>query len=140
MALAHSYHPSRRATNAGWRVINGQRLYLRSRWEANYGFFLAWLKKNGAISSWEHEPKTFWFKGIKRGTCSYLPDFCITENNGSQVYIEVKGYMSAKDKTKIKRFKKYFPKEKLFVVDGTWFKRNNAFLKRLVPGWETEAR
>ena len=55
---------------AGWREIGGQRIYARSRWEANYARYLEWLRANGSIAKWEHEPETFWFEGIKRGTCA----------------------------------------------------------------------
>src|SRR5687768_3513242 len=96
-------------SSASWRVIGGIRKYFRSRWEANYARYLEWLKTNGEIVSWTHEPKTFWFEKIKRGTRSYLPDFCVIEKNGKEVYYEVKGYMDSKSKTKIKRMAKYYP-------------------------------
>lgn len=83
-----------------------------------------------------HEPNTFWFEGIKRGVVSYLPDFLVLENDGKSYYVEVKGYMDAKSKTKIKRFAKYYPKERLIVIDSKWFKRNNPMMRKLIKGWE----
>jgi len=37
----------------------------------------------------------------------------------------VKGYYDAKSLTKIKRFRKYFPTEKLRLIDAKWFKANS---------------
>ena len=88
---------------SGWREIGGIRKYYRSRWEANYARYLEFLKVNGEIEKWEHEPETFWFEGIKRGVMSYLPDFRVTEKNGDIVFHEVKGWMDARSITKIKR-------------------------------------
>lgn len=88
------------------------------------------------IVEWQHEPKTFWFEGIRRGCVSYLPDFKITYNDGSNEWVEVKGYMDAKSRTKIKRFRKYFPEESLRVVDATWYKANAPKLSLIVDGWE----
>ena len=58
------------------------------------------------------------FEAIKFGTRSYRPDFKIYNNNGTIEYHEVKGYMDAKSKTKIKRMAKYYPKIKLIIIDG----------------------
>lgn len=126
----------KRAKNAGWREIDGIKYYFRSKWEINYANFLEFLKKSGNICDWWYEPKTFWFSGIRRGTVSYKPDFAILERSGSINWIEVKGYLSPQDKTKLKRFKKHFPEESIKVVDGTWFKKNNRSLKSLIPNWE----
>src|ERR1700751_1727687 len=70
------------------------------------------IKKHHKILDWEHEPKTFWFEGIKRGCVSYKPDFRVIELNGSSIWYEVKGYYDTKSITKHKRFAKYFPEEK----------------------------
>lgn len=87
------------------------------------------------ILQWEHEPKTFWFEGIRRGVCSYKPDFRVRRLDGTYYWIEVKGYMDAKSKTKIKRFGKYFPEETLIIIDKHWF-RSHKNLKLLIKGWE----
>lgn len=121
---------------AGWREIGGQRIYARSRWEANYARYLEWLRANGSIAKWEHEPETFWFEGIKRGTCSYLPDFRVTESNGSVAYHEVKGWFDARSKTKLKRMAKYHPTVALRLIAAPWFKANERKLAGLIPNWE----
>lgn len=124
------------AWKAGKREVGGRIIHFRSRWEANYARYLEWLKSIGNITNWEYEPKTFWFEGIKRGTRSYLPDFRITENNGSQAFHEVKGWMDPKSKTKIKRMRKYYPDVKLIVVSSKNYRSLEKMVCRLVPGWE----
>lgn len=83
--------------------------------------WLQTLQEGQKIAKWEHEPQTFWFLHIKRGTRSYLPDFKVTELDGSHYWIEVKGYMDSKSATKIKRFRKYYPEERLFILDKKFF-------------------
>lgn len=85
---------------------------------------MQFLKETCQIKEWEHEPKTFWFEEIRRGVRSYLPDFKVTKNDGKHYWVEVKGYMDSKSKTKIKRFKKYYPEEELHVLDSVWFIKN----------------
>lgn len=120
----------------GWRELGGRRCYFRSKWEYNYGCFLEYLKTQNKILEWEHEVDTFWFEHIKRGTRSYLPDFKVTHLNGSHEYVEVKGYLDAKSKTKIKRMAIYYPHIKLRVVDRDWFLLNNKRYRNLIPFWE----
>ena len=103
---------------AAWRTIGGQRKYFRSRWEANYAWYLEFMKQQGKIAGWRHEPTTFWFEAIKRGVRSYLPDFEVTRNDGSIYFVEVKGWMDQRSKTKLKRMKKYHPDVELELVDS----------------------
>jgi hypothetical protein len=121
---------------AGWREIGDGKKYYRSRWEANYARYLQFLKEQGEILSWEHEPTTFWFEKIKRGCRSYLPDFRVVNKNGTEEYHEVKGWMDDRSKTKIKRMAIYYPKVVLRVLDAKWFKSANKTLRALIPGWE----
>lgn len=123
----------------GWREVGGRRIFFRSTWEANYGRYLEFLKTHKEISSWEHEPDTFWFDDIKRGVRSYLPDFSVTNKNSQLEYHEVKGYMDSRSKTKIKRMRIYYPDIKLVIIDSTWFKKNS-ILSGIVPGWERGTR
>lgn len=120
---------------AAWREIAGAKIYFRSRWEYNYAVYLQWLLENGKIAKWEHEPETFWFEKIMRGVRSYLPDFRVTENDGTVEYHEVKGWMDSRSKTTLRRMKKYHPAVKLRVIDGSWFKANAGKISFL-PGWE----
>lgn len=119
----------------GWRTIGDKKCYFRSKWEANFARYLECCKQNGAIHDWEYEPQTFWFEGIKRGVCSYKPDFKRYNSETQWDWIEVKGHMDNRSITKIKRFKKYYPKEILLVYDGEWFSDYHNILKR-IPGYE----
>jgi len=121
---------------SAWREIGGINKYYRSRWEANYARYLEFLKLNGNIKSWEHEPETFWFEAIKRGTRSYLPDFRVTNIDGSIEYHEVKGWMDDRSKTKLSRMKKYHPKIKLILIDAKQYKLIEKQVNKIVPLWE----
>ncbi len=123
-------------STAAWRQIGDKRIYARSMWEANYGRYLEWLKERGDIKEWHHEPNTFWFKDIKRGTNSYKPDYLVINNDDSEHWVEVKGYYDKKSLTKIKRMGIYFPKEKLILVDQKWFANNNHKCAIIIPSWE----
>lgn len=75
---------------------------VRSNWEANFIRIL-----NAYKIKYEFEPTVFAFP-IKRGVKGYTPDFYLPLTNE---WIEIKGYLDPKSKTKIKRFKRYYPKE-----------------------------
>lgn len=124
----------------GWREIGGYKKYYRSRWEANYARFLQWLKETGKIKDWKHEPKTFWFEGIKRGCVSYLPDFWVEELDGKDSFHEVKGWMDDRSKTKIKRMAKYYPNVLLVVIAAKEYKSIEDNFSRLIEGWETKGK
>ncbi len=83
--------------------------------ELQYARMLEKKKELGLIKDFEHEPRVFWFLEIKRGIRCYLPDFRVDNLDGSCEWHEVKGYMDSKSATKIKRFRKYYPEEKLVV-------------------------
>ncbi len=125
---------------AGWREIGGKRNYYRSRWEANYARYLEWLKCQGEIIEWEHEPETFWFEAIKRGVRSYLPDFRVWEKNGTTPLHEVKGWMDARSKTTLARMGRYHPQETIIVIREREYKAIARQVSRLIEGWETSDR
>lgn len=86
------------------------RIYVRSRWEANICRYYNFIG-----IKWMYEPKIFFFndsplikKKIKKGTLSYTPDFYLPIADS---YIEIKAFFRPRDFTKLKRFKKYYPKE-----------------------------
>jgi len=99
----------------GWEVIGEKRIYFRSGLEVKKARDLELLKIGGYIKEWFHEPETFYFEGIKRGTTNYKPDFKVINMDDSHYWIEAKGWWDAKSKTKVKRFRKYFPNEKLVI-------------------------
>lgn len=125
-----------RARRAGWRIVGSVRKYYRSKWEANYARYLEWLRVNGKIVSWQHEPDTFWFLAIKRGCRSYLPDFKVTYPNGDVVYHEVKGWMDPRSATKLKRMAKYHPTVRMHVVQRREYVQVALNAARFIPEWE----
>jgi hypothetical protein len=110
-------------TKKEWMTLDGKTHYFKSSWEIAYVKFLNFLKEKKAIIDWEYEPKTFWFLNVLRGVRSYTPDFKVTTLDGNHVWHEVKGFMDQRSKTKIKRMKKYYPQEKLIIIDGKQLKK-----------------
>lgn len=83
--------------------------YFRSKMEANVARYYRYV---GQLYLYEH--KEFEFKGIKRGSRFYKPDFFLAAVGGTLAFnrwIEVKGWLRKTDRTKLKRFKKYYPEE-----------------------------
>lgn len=101
----------------GYYNINGKEIFFRSKMEANYALYLNFLVKQKQYLKWEYEPDVFIFEKIKFGTRSYRPDFKIMNNDNSYEYHEVKGWMTAKSETQIKRMTKYYPEIKLVIID-----------------------
>jgi hypothetical protein len=114
--------------------------HFRSSWEANYARFLNLLISQKQIEKWEYEADTFWFEKIRRGVRSYTPDFKVWEPNGTIYYVELKGWMDAKSKTKLKRMAKYHPKIDLRLVDAKAYKEIDKKLGGAIPNWEKEKR
>lgn len=115
-------------------VIGGKEHFYRSEWEVNIAAYYEFLKSKGEIIEWEYEPIVFWFEKIKLGVRSYKPDFRITAKDGIVYYVEVKGWMDDKSKTKIKRMEIYYPNIKLEILGAD---RYNAIskMKSLIPYW-----
>lgn len=161
--MAEGTHPCQRPktqetldkmARATWERMQGQNPYsraargrredlgdtfFRSRWEANYARFLNLLAARGEIDRWEYEPDTFWFEKIKRGVRSYTPDFKVWLHDGSFYYVEVKGWMDAKSKTKLRRMKKYHPKVDLRLVDAKAYRELDKTVAGAIPTWERAA-
>lgn len=114
--------------------IGGQ--FFRSAWEANYARYLNWMVTQNRIAGWEYEPHTFWFEKIRRGVRSYTPDFRITGLDGSKRWVEIKGWMDAKSKTKLKRMKKYHPSEVVEVLGAKEYKALSVSMAGIIGGWE----
>ena len=115
--------------------------YFRSSWEANYARYLNFLLQRNEIAGWEYESQTFWFEQIKRGSRSYTPDFKVTFLDGHHEWHEVKGYMDQKSRTKLARMKKYYPSERIVLVEQSWFRQvQRSGLSGLIPNWEKGGR
>jgi hypothetical protein len=99
----------------------------------NWCAYLDWLVQLGEIKGWEYEPQEFYFP-VKRGTRFYKPDFRVTNLDGTHTWNEVKGRWTQKAKTQVNRFKKYYPEEKLIVIDAEAYKAV-AEKKALIPNW-----
>ena len=112
--------------------------YFASSWEANVARHLNLLKSLRQIVDWKYEPDTFWFEKIKRGVRSYTPDFRVWEPDGTDHYIEVKGWMDPKSKTKLRRMKKYHPTIRIRVIGEKEYRVLCKTSSPLIPEWERD--
>jgi len=137
---------ARPASSVHSRAAGGKRsdigdIWFRSSWEANYARYLNLLMKMKLVDSWEFEPETFWFEGVRRGTVSYRPDFRVVyRNNPIPEYVEIKGWMVAKDRTKWKRMAKYHPSIKLVIVAKKEYREIENRWSSALPNWERGAK
>lgn len=104
--------------------------YFRSSWEANIARYYNYLGVK-----WEYEPKTFVFENITRGSVSYTPDFYLSETDE---WVEVKGWMDGKSKTKLKRFEKQYPDEykKLILIQEKEYNEIKRKVAPFIKEWE----
>jgi hypothetical protein len=110
------------------RPIGAQGEKMRSGWEANYSYFLAYLG-----IPYEYEPRLFVFEKIITGVRAFRPDFYVPH---ADEFHEVKGYMCRRSRTQLKRMAKYFPTVKLILIDEAFFKSiERQRLCRAIPGW-----
>jgi hypothetical protein len=127
--------------SAGGRREDLGGTYFRSSWEANYARVLEWYRSKGRIRSWAYEAKTFIFDAIKRGTRAYTPDFRVEGLSGCVEWHEVKGWMDPKSATRLRRMAKYYPAERVRVIDEAWFRNaRQSGLSAVIPGWEHNGR
>jgi len=121
-------------THSGTFIIGGKTHFYRSSWEVNIASYYDFLKTKGEIKEWEYEPDVFWFTEIKRGVRSYKPDFKITRNDNTQYYVEVKGWMDDKSKTKLNRMRIYYPNIEIEILASD---RYNQIKKSssIIPNW-----
>ena len=87
-----------RIAKGGFREDLG--IYTRSKMEANVLRYYKFIKVK-----YVYEPKEFEFFKIKRGSRFYKPDIYLSEQDK---LIEIKGWFTASDKTKLRRFKKCY--------------------------------
>jgi len=104
-------------------------IYVRSRMEANVLRYYKFIKVR-----YIYEEKEFEFFKIKRGSRFYKPDVYLPDQGK---FIEIKGWFTASDKTKLRRLKKYYPEEfaKLeFVIPDKYSrsKANGEMIKFLI--------
>jgi hypothetical protein len=101
----------------------GDKTYtFRSGWELNYSFYLQWLKTTGEIKDWEYEPLPRYefivteFGRQRALSLGYLPDFKVTNNDGSFYLVEIKGRMQGK--RKLQRMKRFYPEIKIELIQA----------------------
>jgi len=119
-------------TYSGFRDDLG--IYVRSRWEANIGRYLNFLKDKKQIKDWKYEAQVFTFP-VERGNKFYRPDFMIINNNDSIEYYEVKGYMDNNSRIKLDRMARYYPNVKIIIIDAPVYK-SISHIKNLIKNWE----
>ena len=85
--------------------INGNRHRYDSESEFWYACYLELMRLQGHIKSWKPEPIRFDFHehNHRNRPREYTPDFAITENDGTYVYIEYKGWLQTMDLSRIRR-------------------------------------
>lgn len=110
-------------------------IYFRSTWEANYARYLEQLKKEGRIKEWYYEIDTFEFP-VKKGTKFFVPDFKVMYPDKSVEYHEIKGYMTQKSRTALRRMQQYYPDVKVVVIDSQAYKAIEEKYGNLLPNWE----
>jgi len=131
----NTLNPIKDKSNSYSRTKGGKRkdlndTYFRSSWEANIARYYNYLG-----IEWEFEPKTFVFENIKRGSVSYTPDFYLPKEDK---WVEVKGWMDSKSKTKLKRFEKQYPEEykKLQLITQKEYEEIKRKVSMFIKGWE----
>lgn len=144
----------RNVAKGGYRKDLG--IYVRSKMEANICRYYKLTE-----IEYIYEPKEFEFKTVKRGNRYYKPDFYLPIID---LWVECKGWLRPEDKTKLRRFKKYYPEEFIklkFIISDKYSrsKANGEMIKflcddlgidfngiisykeieeqgKLIPGWE----
>lgn len=128
-------NPTINQSNPYSRTKGGKRkdlnnTFFRSAWEANIARYYNFINVK-----WEFEPKTFVFENITRGSVSYTPDFYLPELDK---WVEVKGWMDGKSKTKLKRFKQQYPEEykKLQLITQKEYNEIKRKVAPFIKEWE----
>lgn len=118
---------------SGWTDIGGQKCYFRSKWERDFACYLEYLKKQKQLLQWTYEPRKFSFTSkYSTGATSYTPDFRTTAIDKKVTWIEVKGYLNAQSKQKIKRFHELYPEEgQIELITSAWFKQHYNLIRTL---------
>lgn len=84
-------------------TVGGKLCRFRSKLEYAVAKYLELLKQSGHIRDWYFETKTFEFADE-----SYLPDFWIWQNDGTQYVLEAKGHPDQRTRRKLKLMDKYY--------------------------------
>jgi hypothetical protein len=99
--------------------------FFRSKWEANIARLCNYLGV-----TWEYEPRRFMFDHS-----SYLPDFYLPE---CHFWIEVKGRLTDNARLRLAEMSKYYPNERVWLVDKYIYALLRKSYSSLIPNWEKE--
>lgn len=120
---------SKKTWKGQWAQVGPHYHYFRSTWEIKYAQYLEEKRQNGEIQYWEPEESTFIFEDINSSARSYKPDFTVQENDYSETFHEVKGWMDERSKKCIELMAKEYPQASLVIIDSLKFKRLFGTLK-----------
>ena len=94
--------------------MNGKTRRLNSKFEYRYCLYLDWQKNKGYIQDWDYETKQYKFDAYFEDHAIskplvYTPDWLVTDNDGSVVWHETKGEVTAGVYKKFLRMMHCFP-------------------------------
>lgn len=119
---------------------NPDGLYVRSIMEANWMRWLLYQQKLGIVAKVAYEPKEIYYEVDrsllpKRAVInSYQGDFRVEYPDGRWEIHEVKGYMDARSKTKLRLMAKFFSDVSIVVIDQVAYRAVQPYAELL--GWE----
>jgi hypothetical protein len=112
-------------------------IYLRSTWEANWARYLNLGITKGIIASWQYEPRVFTFPDDADAEVrSYTPDFLVRMADGTEVYHEVKGWLTARYRRAIELMRTVYPKVRLQVFTRREYQELTRRWRDSIPEWE----
>ena len=120
------YHaPARRPTIVGDRSI-----YFYSKEEANYAFYLEFLKVNELIENWRYQPCHFDLAPSRFYPNAYIPDFQVLEVDGRSFFIEITNALTPHFVSAMRR---EHPAVEIKVISPDDYKTLE--LNSRIPGW-----
>jgi hypothetical protein len=112
-------------------------IYLRSTWEANWARYLNLGIAKGIIASWQYEPQVFTFPDDADAEVkSYTPDFLVRMADGTEVYHEVKGWMTTRYRRAIDLMRATYPDVPLRVFTRRDYQELTRRWRSSIPEWE----
>ena len=94
---------------AEWATIGEHTAYFRSKLEQEFATSLEFLKRVGRIRDWQPNKFAFVFPDRTIAPVRYVPDFRVTELDGSVTYWECKGLWRGSDTSKAVLMAKHYP-------------------------------
>ena len=124
--VRHKYQHVKR----GKRRIGEREFFFKSELEYHVALFLL-----ATGYEFEYEPMEFRFP-VERGVMFYRPDFQAWPKDRPKDYkwVEVKGYLDATSKTRLRRFAQYYPEEARRLVIVTDSKEAQTFVWEKING------